>query len=1419
MLSNTTKLKGLYTYGNELIQPEGSLVVADNVNIDEPNVITPRRGFEDFGQDEFSSDRVKQMMSYKKHPLRHIEDRVEFFRDNQFVPFSGSFHQVDQDIRIKFAEANANFYFTTSSGIKKISAKSPSDFTQEAGYITDAGIPKALGCSGKVHYSNSGFLPPQSKVAYKVLFGKKDINNNLILGTPSSRFVAINSSRDTYNYERTFLEFKQDEDFKAERTTITCSNGDQTLQTLTSNNSILLVNSAKNAHKYAFWFNKGSGIAPSLPDTISVEVDLSGVGLTSADVANRLYTAATDAGLEDILVTLSGSDVIFTNSKPGFTNGVNSPDSDVETDIGSGWNRLVNVQGTDSKYIQKYFIVHTQFDSFCFYYGNSETIQNPPNDPSIIGMTLIGIQINNNSTKSFIGNVTSQSLQTNLQSYFNVELNNSGLNPIVTLTDIVGGNIPDATQGTVSNTDMEISVVNQGSINEGKNASVKVTFFVPYGVDETHFFQIYRTPFVTVTEGLTLNDIDPGESAYLVYEAPVSGQEGTEITVEDVSPDTFRASGTPLYNNPGLSSDILQTNDRPPVAKDICNYQTFTFYANTSVYHRLTMDLIGMDSFISESSQFVISNKDTSVRYTFRGTPKITTIECGDKQNTLIHNDSNPDAKIYLYSALDETVYVAYFDDGTASTPSDVDAIPLRVNISDLNPSDNVAERFALILAQISDFIISDISLNSFNITNAENGVASDVDTLNSDPSTDLGTGWSFTKIEDGTGEDSDDGYVLLSGSPSVSLRIERTARSLVDVINNDVNSPVNASYLSGLNDLPGKLFFEARNIEEGEFYCAVKDIDSEAFNPNLPVIPNDSFTSISSVGTRTQLEIVDHEFEDGEEVFINLPDTTPVINGKFTVEVVDDDNIIIDTPYGSGTVNDSFFFYPFQVSDNLAIKNRLMWSKSGQPEAVPMVNYVDIGTRDEPIERILALRDYLFILKQDGIYMLSGYSAPFTVRQLDTERISCPDSAVVLNNQIYMLSTNSVIVINEASPSIISRMIEDKLFEVLNQGFPYRNLGFGVSYSDDRAYLLWLPSTVNDTVATQCFRYNILERTWTRWTKSATCGHVIGTYPKLYIGDGDRSITLTERKNRDRTDYADKDFIIEMSVLDTYINGKYKVSDSSEIEVGDVITQTQYLNIDEYNRLLLKLDLDEGLGEGYYESFSCNTADNIASKLTSLNLHLIEKDDSGTITNHSFTNNDWVLLQHNYNELIDELNNPATLTTFKDYSKSTGSVTYEYIISEVDRMTNEIKTPYETSMILGTMTVYKHIKSVVQTSPIHFGNPSSWKQVTKGYLLFDQNNFYRMKLEYSSDLSAYFEGHEFKGRGAGFWDYGQWGFQDRNYWGGDGNDAPRRVIIPRNKQRCRYITVRFSHSTARDFYKVNGVAHDVREVSTRAYK
>ena len=80
--------------------------------------------------------------------------------------------------------------------MKKISgtiACCATNFVATANFITNSGGPKALDTTGVVTFECGGFLNPLSKTAYRVVWGIKDVNKNLILGSPSSRFVIANT--------------------------------------------------------------------------------------------------------------------------------------------------------------------------------------------------------------------------------------------------------------------------------------------------------------------------------------------------------------------------------------------------------------------------------------------------------------------------------------------------------------------------------------------------------------------------------------------------------------------------------------------------------------------------------------------------------------------------------------------------------------------------------------------------------------------------------------------------------------------------------------------------------------------------------------------------------------------------------------------------------------------------------------------------------------------------------------------------------------------------------------------------------------------------------------------------------------------------------------------------------------------------
>jgi len=102
--------------------------------------------------------------------------------------------------------------------------------------------------------------------------------------------------------------------------------------------------------------------------------------------------------------------------------------------------------------------------------------------------------------------------------------------------------------------------------------------------------------------------------------------------------------------------------------------------------------------------------------------------------------------------------------------------------------------------------------------------------------------------------------------------------------------------------------------------------------------------------------------------------------------------------------------------------------------------------------------------------------------------------------------------------------------------------------------------------------------------------------------------------------------------------------------------------------------------------------------------------------------------------------------------------------------------------------------------------------------MIFDQNNFYSARIEFSSDASSSLQGGEFFGKGVAYWGYDLWN-NPNSYWGGEGNDIPLRTTVPRDKQRCRYLTTRFEHINAREDWRILGITAVVRPVSSRAYR
>ena len=189
------KAKGLHDFPNPLSLPPGAQLVVDNVVIDREDTTDQRRGFRRYGA--ALAGTIQKMFSYMSRILVHHGTTLSYDSDGAgtWVAYAGSYSPPSGAPKIRSTTANKNFYFTTDAGVKKLDALT--------GAVIQSGGLKGLDGSGALTGA-SGFMANNSQVAYRVVFGIKDANNNKILGAPSSRIILANSSGGTRDVALTF---------------------------------------------------------------------------------------------------------------------------------------------------------------------------------------------------------------------------------------------------------------------------------------------------------------------------------------------------------------------------------------------------------------------------------------------------------------------------------------------------------------------------------------------------------------------------------------------------------------------------------------------------------------------------------------------------------------------------------------------------------------------------------------------------------------------------------------------------------------------------------------------------------------------------------------------------------------------------------------------------------------------------------------------------------------------------------------------------------------------------------------------------------------------------------------------------------------------------------------------------------------
>ena len=224
------------------------------------------------------------------------------------------------------------------------------------------------------------------------------------------------------------------------------------------------------------------------------------------------------------------------------------------------------------------------------------------------------------------------------------------------------------------------------------------------------------------------------------------------------------------------------------------------------------------------------------------------------------------------------------------------------------------------------------------------------------------------------------------------------------------------ADYTSGTTDLPGQMTLTARHLGDPVFY--LYSTSSDVVAAFTPTNINQIITGTGVSATNpTVITSTAHGLTNGTSVTFYGSNSTPSISGVYTISNVTTNTFTV--PVNVSVPGTSIYYIVtnnLSTSSNEVVPNRLYYSKFQQPEAVPLVNYIDVGFKNKAILRILPLRTSLYILTEAGIYILTGTDASnFTITLFDSSsQIKAPDSAVVLNNQIFCLTSQGVSSIGE---------------------------------------------------------------------------------------------------------------------------------------------------------------------------------------------------------------------------------------------------------------------------------------------------------------------------------------------------------------------------------------------------------------------
>jgi len=466
------------------------------------------------------------------------------------------------------------------------------------------------------------------------------------------------------------------------------------------------------------------------------------------------------------------------------------------------------------------------------------------------------------------------------------------------------------------------------------------------------------------------------------------------------------------------------------------------------------------------------------------------------------------------------------------------------------------------------------------------------------------------------------------------------------------------------------------------------------------------------------------------------------------------------------------------QTATNDRKANRIYYSKFQIPEAVPALNYFDVGAANDKILRILPLRTALLVFTEAGIYRLTGTTSnAFQVSLLDnTTKLLSPDTAVVLNNSVFGLFDQGIGSVDQ-QVNILSRAIEGDILELRGAIGGSISKAFGIGYESDRKYVMYLPTLAGGS-PNLAYVYNTVTNTWTTYSKSANHGLVSPMDDKMYLV-GNNNVS------KERKDFTESD------IADEQLEGHITATNAEVITVDPTLAGVAsaddifYVNGNKFSPIISV--------SSTANTITLQDALNFAAP-TTLDGDALEGDtEIDLVAGALFAEGDIILVG---TELI--------LLGTKSTNKFTGCTRGYKGTTDADHLDTadvyaycEIRTSFETD---------------VEWNPIIMDHPSTLKQFSECTLLTNKP-MQAFSLGFKTWTSNFYERIDFVGDTVGQWGLFEWG---ESPWGGEQDVVRYRTYIPKAKQRDSAIVLRIIQQTVYNNFELSGFSILYRNIGQK---